>query len=261
MFAIGRRGEGIADPYGESFAMWHGPSPSEREMLKVDGESFNDYIIKFIGDPKAGEKITHEMPWKWHSVRGEWVRYQPRVLNRRHDSRFIAELGRKVQGIGRGSKWGNPYRIGRDGTREEVITMYMEHLLNSPELLDAIPDLSGKFLSCHCAPEPCHGDILIDLANPIVEEGETGWKFTKYLPDTEDIDIKVQECGRYIELVHKSSAGESDVDIFNAGFTRGLAWGIEKMTRHYDHLTKIQHDLATGRARIIDNGYEDDIPF
>ena len=30
--------------------------------------------------------------------------------------------------IGRGSKWGNPYRIGEDGTREEVIEKYRLYL-------------------------------------------------------------------------------------------------------------------------------------
>ena len=30
--------------------------------------------------------------------------------------------------IGRGSKWGNPFVIGKDGTREEVINKYEEYL-------------------------------------------------------------------------------------------------------------------------------------
>ena len=67
--------------------------------------------------------------------------------------------------IGRPSKWGNPFVIGRDGTREEVIARYEAWLLEQPELLAALPELEGKTLGCWCAPRPCHGDVLARLAN------------------------------------------------------------------------------------------------
>ena len=65
--------------------------------------------------------------------------------------------------IGRGSKWGNPFIIGRDGTREEVIAKYKDYILNSKELLKAIPELKGKVLGCYCKPLACHGDVLMEL--------------------------------------------------------------------------------------------------
>jgi hypothetical protein len=43
--------------------------------------------------------------------------------------------------IGRPSKWGNPFVIGRDGTREDVIAAYEAWLLEQPELLAALSDL------------------------------------------------------------------------------------------------------------------------
>lgn len=67
--------------------------------------------------------------------------------------------------VGRPSKWGNPFTIGRDGTRQEVIGRYERWLLTQPELLAALPDLAGKTLACWCAPRPCHGDVLARLAN------------------------------------------------------------------------------------------------
>jgi hypothetical protein len=67
--------------------------------------------------------------------------------------------------IGRPSKWGNPYQIGRDGTREDVIEKYREYILKRPDLLDDIASLRGKTLGCWCAPKPCHGDVLSSLAN------------------------------------------------------------------------------------------------
>lgn len=67
--------------------------------------------------------------------------------------------------IGRPSKWGNPFLIGKDGTRYEVMLKYLSWLRNQPELLDALPELKDKVLGCWCDPEPCHGDILACLAN------------------------------------------------------------------------------------------------
>jgi len=67
--------------------------------------------------------------------------------------------------VGRPSKWGNPYTIGRDGSRAEVIEKYHHYLLSNQELLDALPELRGKVLGCWCAPKPCHADILLEYAN------------------------------------------------------------------------------------------------
>lgn len=71
--------------------------------------------------------------------------------------------------IGRPSRWGNPFRIGRDGTRAEVIEKYETWIYTQPQLLAAIPTLVGKRLGCWCWPSPCHGDILAALANLYAE--------------------------------------------------------------------------------------------
>jgi hypothetical protein len=63
------------------------------------------------------------------------------------------------------SKWANPFKIGRNGTRAEVIGKYRDHLLFRPELMAALPELRGKDLACWCSPEPCHGEVLLELAN------------------------------------------------------------------------------------------------
>jgi hypothetical protein len=69
--------------------------------------------------------------------------------------------------IGRPSKWGNPFRIGPDGTREEVIEKYQRYItLRRPDLLAAIhTELKGLVLGCYCKPLPCHGDVLAAIAN------------------------------------------------------------------------------------------------
>jgi hypothetical protein len=67
--------------------------------------------------------------------------------------------------IGRPSKWGNPFEIGKDGDRETVILKYREWILTQPHLIASLPELRGKVLGCWCAPKACHGDILVSLAN------------------------------------------------------------------------------------------------
>ncbi len=65
--------------------------------------------------------------------------------------------------IGRPSKWGNPYHIGKDGTREEVIEKYRKYILNNKKLMGSLIELKGKVLGCYCKPKACHGDILAEL--------------------------------------------------------------------------------------------------
>jgi hypothetical protein len=67
--------------------------------------------------------------------------------------------------IGRPSKWGNPFEIGVDGTRDEVIEKYRKHVLGTPELFESLSELKGLVLGCWCHPKPCHGDVLVDLVN------------------------------------------------------------------------------------------------
>ncbi len=64
--------------------------------------------------------------------------------------------------IGRPSKWGNPFEIGVDGTREECIAKY-SNWVKKQQL--PFEELRGKILGCWCAPKACHGDVLIKLAN------------------------------------------------------------------------------------------------
>ena len=68
--------------------------------------------------------------------------------------------------VGRPSRWGNPFVIGRDGTREEALAKFrsyaVERMASEPRWLEP---LAGKDLTCWCAPQACHGDVLMELAN------------------------------------------------------------------------------------------------
>lgn len=67
--------------------------------------------------------------------------------------------------VGRPTMWGNPFVIGQDGTREEVIQKYEKWFRAQPNLMSAVASLKGKVLACWCAPKLCHGDVLVRLAN------------------------------------------------------------------------------------------------
>jgi hypothetical protein len=65
--------------------------------------------------------------------------------------------------------WGNPYIIGRDGTRAEVIEKYRQSIIGVPELMAQLGELKGKRLGCVCKPLACHGDVLVQLLEEPVE--------------------------------------------------------------------------------------------
>lgn len=72
--------------------------------------------------------------------------------------------------IGRPSKWGNPFVIGRGGSREDVIASYEHWIMDQPQLLASVGELRDKILVCFCAPQACHGDVLARIANTNREE-------------------------------------------------------------------------------------------
>ncbi len=74
--------------------------------------------------------------------------------------------------------WGNPFEIGRDGNRQEVINKFKIWLttgenygnINATEerrqwMLNNLHFLVNKTLGCFCnADQDCHVDVLIELA-------------------------------------------------------------------------------------------------
>ena len=77
--------------------------------------------------------------------------------------------GAGIVRIDRRTRWGNPWVVGRDGTRAEVIARYREDLWRRIRSGEVAPEdlayLHGKILLCHCRPRlPCHGDVLARAA-------------------------------------------------------------------------------------------------
>lgn len=98
--------------------------------------------------------------------------------------------------VGRGSGWGNPFRVGENGLwmpdtehplptqrepgeydygirvercadRATAVVWFRAYMASYDLLLaNALRDLKGRDLMCWCPlDEPCHADVLLDLAN------------------------------------------------------------------------------------------------
>jgi hypothetical protein len=90
--------------------------------------------------------------------------YEIKIVNKRD--------GTPGEYIGRPSVLGNPFAIGHDGTRQEVIAKYREWLWIKVKSMDqaVLEELDrlaeklitdgGLTLVCWCAPQACHGDVL-----------------------------------------------------------------------------------------------------
>ena len=82
-----------------------------------------------------------------------------RILNRKTDA-----IPPDAIYVGRGTKFGNPFRIGPHATRAQVIERYHRWLwvkIKTGRITHAdLRALDGHDLVCSCAPAPCHAEII-----------------------------------------------------------------------------------------------------
>jgi len=89
--------------------------------------------------------------------------------------------------IDRTTPWGNPYIIGINGNRDDVCNRYKEwlsewiisdreiiikigiHEYSNKWVIEHLYLLIGKDLACWCAPQQCHGDILLELVEELIK--------------------------------------------------------------------------------------------
>lgn len=95
-------------------------------------------------------------------------------------------IGNKRKGdtgiyVGRPSPLGNPFVIGKDGTREEVIAKYREwfydYAVHTPRVqkeldrLVKLHALSGSLcLLCYCHPLACHADVIKEYLESVLQD-------------------------------------------------------------------------------------------
>ena len=95
------------------------------------------------------------------------------VINLRHEPRLrealeYAHVVNNTVLVDRRTKWGNPWRAGSDGSRDDVIARYRADLwrrIRAGEVsLEELAELDGCWLACWCDPESCHAHVLARAA-------------------------------------------------------------------------------------------------
>ena len=105
-----------------------------------------------------------------------------KVINKHAADRTVDSLTGTY--IGRPSPLGNPFIIGKDGDRTEVISKYKRWLLlqlarpsKAKDELNRLIELYNErkelVLICWCAPAPCHGDVIREFILAYTAEEET----------------------------------------------------------------------------------------
>lgn len=95
---------------------------------------------------------------------------EPRVWNKRDPNCPPGAIY-----VGRPTKWGNPWshrpsrfeEVILVPTREDAVSLFINDvMIRRPHMIEAAQrELRGKHLVCWCAPEPCHADFWLEVAN------------------------------------------------------------------------------------------------
>lgn len=106
-------------------------------------------------------KVAHIRP-KYKNLQ-EWMEDKNNVYIGRAGVVFINKQRFPKQS----SNFSNPFKLNKDGTRDEVIEKYEKYIIKKLEednlLQKELLEMKGKNLGCWCAPEHCHGNILLKL--------------------------------------------------------------------------------------------------
>ena len=100
-------------------------------------------------------------------------------------------VGENIVYIGRLSAYGlyplaNPYRIGPDGDRAEVLAKYKQWLWviikekraaywSLVSLAERVESGQNLRLACYCKPADCHGDVIIAAVNWLLKQPKSTW--------------------------------------------------------------------------------------
>lgn len=117
------------------------------------------------------------------------ARLAPRVVHSQRED-YDVYIGRRNKRVPEGvcgadGRWGNPFAISATVPRDVAIEKFAHWLLTDHAgqrmFADARAQLRNKTLGCWCAPQACHGDVLLEIANseflclgkpPATESGE-----------------------------------------------------------------------------------------
>lgn len=120
--------------------------------------------------------------------------------------------------IDRRGPFGNPFRIGQDGTRSDVIAKHLalwRNSLTAPDTrtktIEALCLLKGKRLGCHCKPLACHGDNYVVLIAEFCPDHRVlvcgGREYTNHERVYSVLSHYHRESGGFAHLMHGAARG------------------------------------------------------
>lgn len=90
-----------------------------------------------------------------------------RVVNLRKEP-YDVYIGRR--GHGQDGYFGNPFTVMKYG--KLALQAYRDNfkirLATDPEFRSRVEALRGKVLGCFCKPGPCHGDVIVEYLEPLL---------------------------------------------------------------------------------------------
>jgi len=169
-----------------------------------DGYPKYNELLHYISENKDALKekyqFTHNMNyegWARYIIKNRISELEDNSMRVQRSRRLGYKMPKEVIYVGRGTKWGNPFKLengnileqtkdgwkafklGNENTVEDVIALFRDlvidinsHKVNHETrekfqyMYYNLQNLKGKRLACWCCIEsPCHADVLIELAN------------------------------------------------------------------------------------------------
>lgn len=151
---------GVNDRYVQDAKKVKAEAPEVFEKLKAGKITLQDAKREVAKKP-TDEWMADERERQAEIEAGGTV-----VANAGRDKNLIAwaeSKGLAVR-VDRGTRYGNPFILGEDGDRDDVCDLYESaYLPHKKGIASRCGELSGKVLVCHCYPERCHADSLVQL--------------------------------------------------------------------------------------------------
>lgn len=145
--------------------------------------------------------------------------------------------------IGRGSIYGNPYKIGIDGNRDDVCNKHLVYLKNNLSSgkfkYKDLKFLDNKRLGCYCAPNKCHGDnykMLLDEINKyfkVIVAGSRDYANKTYIYNK--LDILLSKINKPVQIVSGLAKG---VDSIAVEYAKDRGLSLKTFEAHWDDYGK-----------------------
>jgi 5'-3' exonuclease len=150
--------EQLARAIQESAASFRTATKATEQIIRTDDDGVDDDDRKPPGKPRANTATGQTRVIKMKRQGGEVVQTCDIYIGRQCNMG-----GWRLPK----SKWHSPFTVKECGSATLAVEKYRTWITTQPKLLTDIGELKDKVLGCWCKPGPCHGDVLVELANKL----------------------------------------------------------------------------------------------